>query len=94
MLPEVTQPYFCLLMQRSERAPRRERGPRRDDRAPRGETVKPTSTEVDRAYAAELEREGALERPAQPMPRTQQKPVRQQARHEGDDLPLYGKIDL
>ena len=80
--------------QRSERAPRRERGPRRDDRSTRGETVKPTSTEVDRAYAAELEREGALERPAQPIPRTQQKPVRQQARHEGDDLPLYGKIDL
>ena len=53
--------------QRSERAPRRERGPRRDDRATRGETVKPTSTEVDRAYAAELEREGALERPAQPL---------------------------
>ena len=80
--------------QRSERAPRRERGPRRDDRSTRGETVKPTSTEVDRAYAAELEREGALERPAQAIPRTQQKPVRQQARHEGDDLPLYGKIDL
>ena len=57
-------------------------------------TVKLTSTEVDRAYAAELEREGALERPAQAIPRTQQKPVRQQARHEGDDLPLYGKIDL
>ena len=72
----------------------RERGPRRDDRSTRGETVKPTSTEVDRAYAAELEREGALERPAQAIPRTQQKPVRQQARHEGDDLPLYGKIDL
>ena len=80
--------------QRSERAPRRERGPRRDDRSTRGETVKPTSTEVDRAYAAELERAGALERPAQAIPRTQQKPVRQQARHEGDDLPLYGKIDL
>ena len=80
--------------QRSERAPRRERGPRRDDRSTRGETVKPTSTEVDRAYAAELERAGALERPTQAIPRTQQKPVRQQARHEGDDLPLYGKIDL
>ena len=80
--------------ERSARPPRRERGPRRVDRAPRGETVKPTSTEVDRAYAAELEREGTLERSAQPKPKTEQKPVRQQARHEGDDLPLYGKIDL
>lgn len=80
--------------ERSGRPSRRERGPHRDDRAPRGETVKPTSTEVDRAYAAELEREGVLEKPAQPRPKVAQKPVRQAALHEGDDLPLYGKIEL
>ncbi|MGI5965917.1 RNA-binding cell elongation regulator Jag/EloR [Anaerotruncus rubiinfantis] len=72
-------------------------GPRRDRKENSfGETVKPTPTDVDREYAKEIEREAPVfvkpdqaEKPAAP-----QAPVRETARKEGDDLPLYGKIEL
>ncbi|MCI8648606.1 MAG: protein jag [Anaerotruncus sp.] len=54
----------------------------------RPETVKPTPTTVDKEYMKEIERvEPAVQKPAG-------NPVRTQARKEGDDLPLYGKIEL
>lgn len=74
---------------------RSDRGPRRDG-APR-ETVKPTSTDVDREYAREIERETEhymKPDPSEQLAQPRTEIARPQARIEGDDLPLYSKIDL
>lgn len=93
---------------RGEKRPFGDRPPRRDDRSrdsdrprgprpPQGETVKPTSTSVDREFMAELEKNPELMRPAhteEKAVRPAPAPSRTQAPKEGDDLPLYGKIDI
>lgn len=58
-----------------------------------GEVVRPTPTNVDRAYAKDLEQ---TPRPVQanPQPAEKPAPARTEVRKEGDDLPLYGKIEL
>ncbi|WP_101909939.1 RNA-binding cell elongation regulator Jag/EloR [Marasmitruncus massiliensis] len=58
-----------------------------------GEVVRPTPTNVDRVFAKELEQ---TPRPVQANPQPAEKPVpaRTEVRKEGDDLPLYGKIEL
>lgn len=79
--------------------------PRRDNRdrtaAPRDkqtENVRPTSTDIDREYAKALEREVpsfSKPQPAEkPVEREKTAPQRVQTPKEGDDLPLYGKIEL
>ncbi len=57
------------------------------------ETTHPTSTNVDRVYAKELEQ---TPRPVQanPQPAEKPSPARTEVRREGEDLPLYGKIEL
>ncbi len=71
------------------------RRPRPLNREKSGETVQPTPTNVDRAFAKELEQ---TPRPApansQPAEKPAPAPVRKEVRSEGDDLPLYGKIEL
>ncbi len=58
-----------------------------------GEVVRPTPTKVDRVFAEELEQ---TPRPVQanPQPAEKPAPARTEVRKEGDDLPLYGKIEL
>ena len=61
------------------------------------ETVKPTSTDLDREYAKELDSQPYLppEREEKPVVRETPAPSRApQVLKEGEDLPLYGKIDL
>ncbi|MDD4808402.1 MAG: hypothetical protein PHU30_07935, partial [Oscillospiraceae bacterium] len=59
------------------------------------ETVQPTPTNVDRAFAKELEQ---TPRPApansKPAEKPASAPQRKEIRREGADLPLYGKIEL
>lgn len=72
----------------------------RDERPPRPprEAGRPTPTDIDRAYALELEREPALKRPERQPEKTAVRestaPVREKASSEGENLPLYGKIEL
>lgn len=83
---------------RGEGEDRRDRKPRREHRegGQKREVVTPTS--VDKAYMEELDKgpvlaQGQAQEP-KPAPKPEQPPVRQQARKEGEDLPLYGKIEL
>lgn len=71
------------------------RNERESLREKRGETMKPTSIDVDRAYMKELDQQPFLrseEESTQPKEKTA--PVRTKTLHEGEDLPLYGKIDI
>lgn len=99
-----------LRPQQSNRSRGKSRSPRRNDRRdggenrrrPRpanrdrsGETVQPTSTNVDRAYAKELEQTPhTAPAKSQPAEKPAPAPVRKEIRKEGEDLPLYGKIEL
>lgn len=76
-----------------------EREPRRDGiRPPRPQgdgAAKPTPTDVDRAYAKELEKETfPVREPVEVQEKTMGAPVREKGLNEGTDLPLYGKIDI
>lgn len=71
------------------------RRPRPANRDRSGETVQPTSTNVDRAYAKELEQTPhTAPAKSQPAEKPAPAPVRTEIRKEGEDLPLYGKIEL
>ena len=78
----------------------RREGGFRENRAPRENRESPvTPTSVDREYAREIEREApsyVAPDPAEKPEVTREvvPPTRAQARKEGEDLPLYGKIEL
>lgn len=60
-----------------------------------GETAQPTSTDVDRAYAKQLEQTPCpAPTNSQPAEKPESAPVRTEIRSEVKDLPLYGKIEL